>query len=93
MDAEALVESQPVTVVDLLSNTLIWRQAAPYLPAGSVLALSATARALRHTICESPETFRHLNLTLVKSATLLDSSPIDSGGKSLIIPLSIMICS
>ncbi|CAD0085198.1 unnamed protein product [Aureobasidium vineae] len=79
MDAEALVESQPVTLVDLLNNTLIWRETAPYLPAGSVLALSATARAFRHTICESPETFRHLNLTLVKSATLLDSSPIDSG--------------
>ncbi|KAH0254863.1 hypothetical protein KCU84_g23369, partial [Aureobasidium melanogenum] len=35
-----------------------------------------------HTICESPETFRHLNLTLVKSATLVDSSPIDKGGIS-----------
>jgi hypothetical protein len=81
MDAEDLVESQPLTLVDLLNNTLIWRQTAPYLSAGSVLALSATARTFRHTICESPETFRHLNLTLVKSATLVDSSPIDKGGK------------
>ncbi|THZ00781.1 hypothetical protein D6C95_04245 [Aureobasidium pullulans] len=83
MDAEDLVEESPTTLVDLLNNTLIWRQTAPYLPPGSVLALSATARALRHTVCESPETFRHLNLTLVKSAaTLVDSSPIDSGGIS-----------
>ncbi|KAH0396157.1 hypothetical protein KCU89_g9592, partial [Aureobasidium melanogenum] len=82
MDAEDLVESQPLTLVDLLNNTLIWRQTAPYLSAGSVLALSATARTFRHTICESPETFRHLNLTLVKSATLVDSSPIDKGGIS-----------
>ncbi|KAG9873172.1 hypothetical protein KCV05_g23028, partial [Aureobasidium melanogenum] len=82
MDAENLVESQPLTLVDLLNNTLIWRQTAPYLSAGSILALSATARTFRHTICESPETFRHLNLTLVKSATLVDSSPIDKGGIS-----------
>ncbi|KAH0172693.1 hypothetical protein KCU67_g1624, partial [Aureobasidium melanogenum] len=82
MDAEDLVESQPLTLVDLLNNTLIWRQTAPYLSAGSILALSATARTFRHTICESPETFRHLNLTLVKSATLVDSSPIDKGGIS-----------
>lgn len=89
MDAEDLVEESqlesPTTLVDLLNNTLIWRQTAPYLPPGSVLALSATARALRHTVCESPETFRHLNLTLVKSAaTLVDSSPIDSGGRFLL---------
>ena len=91
MDTENLVESQPVTLVDLLNNTLIWRQTAPYLSAGSVLALSATARTFRRTICDSPETFRHLNLSLVKSATLADSSPIDSGGKSMPISLSVII--
>lgn len=91
MDAQNLVESQPVTLVDLLNNTLIWRQTAPYLPAASVLALSATARALRHTICDSPETFRHLNLSSVKSAILVDSSPIDSGGKLMPIFLSMII--
>jgi hypothetical protein len=90
MDEENLVESQPVTLVDLLNNTLIWRQTAPYLPAGSVLALSATSRVLRHVICDSPETFRHLNLSLVKSATLADSGPIDSGGKLFPISLSII---
>ncbi|KAI5269076.1 hypothetical protein E4T47_07309 [Aureobasidium subglaciale] len=79
MDADDCVEQQRITLVDLLSNTLILRQTAPYLPAGSVLALSASARALRHILFESPETFRYLNLTLVKSATL-DAGPIDSGG-------------
>jgi hypothetical protein len=91
MDEENLVESQPVTLVDLLNNTLIWRQTAPYLPAGSVLALSATSRVFRHVICDSPETFRHLNLSSVKSATLADSRPIDSGGKLMPISLSIII--
>ena len=91
MDAEDLVEESPTTLVDLLNNTLIWRQTAPYLPAGSVLALSATSRVFRHVICDSPETFRHLNLSSVKSAILVDSSPIDSGGKSMPIFLSIII--
>jgi len=91
MDAENLVESQPVTLVELLNNTLIWRQTAPYLSAGSILALSATARAFRHTICDSPETFRHLNLGLVRSATLADTSPIDSGGELMPISLSVII--
>lgn len=79
MDAQDLVE-HPITLVDLLDNTLIWRQTAPYLPVPSVLALSATTRALRAVICDSPETFRHLDLSLVKSAGTVDSSPIDSGG-------------
>lgn len=83
MDTEHLVD-QSITLVDLLNNTLIWRQTAPYLPVSSVLALSATTRAIRAILHESPETFRHLNLSVVKSATLADSSPIDSGGMSYI---------
>lgn len=71
----------PTTLVDLLGNSIILRQAAPYVPVGSLLALSATCRTLRSLVYDSDETFRHLDLSATKSA-LIDASPVDSGGIS-----------
>lgn len=69
-----------ITLVDLLNNTLVLRQTAPYLPVASLVALSAASQFLRSLINDSPEAFRYLNLSSVKSAIDIDSSPIDSGG-------------
>jgi hypothetical protein len=71
----------PLTLVDLLSNSLILRQTAPYLPVSAIYALSGTSQDLRQTIAYSPEATRYLNLSPIKSATF-DSSPIDTGGIS-----------
>jgi hypothetical protein len=85
MDTEHHLVGHGKTLLHLLTNTLIWRQTAPYLPVESLLALSATARTCRTLLCESPETFRHLNLSFVKSAVLNDPSPVDSGGMSCLL--------
>lgn len=69
----------PNELVDLLNNTLVLRQTAPYVPIESILALSATCKSLRSVIYGSPETFRYLDLSSVKSA-ITDASPIDNGG-------------
>src|SRR4051812_47184399 len=69
----------PITLVDLLNNTLVLRQTAPYIPVASLLALASVSKALRALLCTSAEAFRHLNLSSVKSA-IIDASPIDSGG-------------
>lgn len=69
------------TLVDLLSNTLVLRQTAPYLPVQSIFALAATSRTLHHIVHTSPEAFRYLDLSTVKSA-VIPNEPLDSGGVS-----------
>lgn len=68
-------------MVDLLSTTLVLRQTAPYIPVVSLLALTCTSKSLRSLIYDSPDAFRHLDLSTIKSG-LTDTSPIDSGGTS-----------
>jgi hypothetical protein len=72
----------PTSLVDLLSNTLILRQTAPYLPVTSVCALAKTCRALRHIICQFPEAFRYLDLSPIKAAICPIDEPLDSGGNN-----------
>ena len=69
----------PVTLIDILANTVILRQLAPYISIRSLLSLSATNKAIRELIFSQPEPWRHLDLTGVKSA-IIESSPIDIGG-------------
>lgn len=76
MDSSTL----PTSLVHLLSNTLILHQTAPYLSVSSLCALSATSRALRYIIRQSPEAFRYLNLSSVKSAIVPFDGPLDAGG-------------
>ncbi|KAF2687393.1 hypothetical protein K458DRAFT_415646 [Lentithecium fluviatile CBS 122367] len=71
----------PPTLADLLSNSLVLRQTAPYLPVASIYALAATSKALHHIVLHSPELFRYLDLSTVKSA-IVPYEPLDSGGIS-----------
>jgi hypothetical protein len=76
----ALHDSMPTTLLDLLSNSIVLRQTAPYLPPSSLLKLATASKSFNSlVICQSHETFRYLDLSLVKAAAI-DGSPIDSGG-------------
>lgn len=75
------VDRLPVTLLDLLVNSVILRQTAPYIPIQGVLALSRTCKSIREQVLTSPEVWRYLDLTKVRSA-IIDSSPIDVGGVS-----------
>lgn len=75
------MESLPTSLLDLLGNTLVLRQTIPYLPIKSVLELGASSKAFRALLKNSPDTYRHVDLSNIKSATT-DSSPIDVGGVS-----------
>ena len=79
LDEMADINQLPVTLIDVIANTVILRQLAPYIPIRSLLNLSATNKALRESIFSQPEPWRHLGLTGVKSA-IIESSPIDIGG-------------
>lgn len=71
----------PPTLADLFSNSLVLRQTAPYLPVAAVLALAATSKSLDHIVHNSPDAFRYLDLSTVKSA-IVPYEPLDSGGIS-----------
>jgi hypothetical protein len=73
--------SLPITLADLFSNSLVLRQAAPYLPVSSIYALAATSRSLQRLLYHSPDVFRYLNLSTVKSA-IVQNEPLDCGGIS-----------
>jgi hypothetical protein len=82
MDPSASSGELPSTLMDLLSNSLVLHQVAPYLPVASLCALSSTSRALHDLIRQSPEAFRYLDLSPVKSANVPFDGPLDGGGIS-----------
>lgn len=68
-------------LLHLLSNTLVSRQIAPYLPVSALYALAATSTSFHHLVHHSPEVFRYLDLSTVKSA-IVPYVPLDSGGNN-----------
>ncbi|KAJ4382183.1 hypothetical protein N0V86_002514 [Didymella sp. IMI 355093] len=82
MKSSVFSNGLPTTLVDLLSNSLILRQTAPYLPLSSLCALSSTSKALYDVIRQSPHAFRYLDLSPVKSAIVPFDGPLDGGGIS-----------
>lgn len=72
----------PTSLADLLSNALILRQTAPYLPVSALCNLSRTSKALHHIIGQSPDAFRFVDLSSVKSAVVPYHGPLDVGGIS-----------
>ena len=71
----------PLTLLDLLSNSLVLRQTAPYLPVAAFYALTSTCKSIRALVGPSPESTRYFNLSTVNVPTLA-SKPIDAGGIS-----------
>ncbi|KAI0021720.1 hypothetical protein F4780DRAFT_262488 [Xylariomycetidae sp. FL0641] len=70
----------PTTLLDLLSNALVFEQTVPYLSPTNLLSLASTSRSFRDLVYRAPATFRYLNLGQVKSAQLHEDSA-DHGGE------------
>lgn len=70
-----------ITLLDLLSNSLILRHTAPYLPVQAILALAASSKSFRALTINFPDVFRHLDLSDVKRA-VVNAAPLDPGGIS-----------
>lgn len=70
----------PITLLQLLSNSLILYQTTPYLPVASLLALGATSKSFKELVHETPQVFRHVDLTKVKQAQF-EIAAIDHGGE------------
>lgn len=69
----------PATLLDLLSNSLVLHHTAPYLPVAATFALSRTSKSFRDLVLHTPDVFRYLDLSTVKSA-VVPYTPIDIGG-------------
>jgi hypothetical protein len=82
MGPSTFCDDLPTSLADLLSNTLILRQTAPYLPISALRNLSRTCKSLHHAVFQSPEAFRYLDLSPVKSAIVPFDGPLDVGGVS-----------
>jgi len=71
MDHDLDVYPKPnisTSLLQLLSNTLVLHQTTPYLSISSLFALGATSRAFTDLVYNTPNVFRYLDLSKVKSA-------------------------
>ncbi|KAK4148719.1 hypothetical protein C8A00DRAFT_19499 [Chaetomidium leptoderma] len=75
------IEIQHSALVQLLANSLVLSQTAPYLSCYDVLNLAAAARALRFLVYHTPDVFRRLELGTVKTAQF-DVDAVDRGGET-----------
>jgi hypothetical protein len=73
-------EIQHNALLQLLSNSLVLSHTAPYLSCCDVLNLAATSRAFRFLVYHTPQVFRRLELSNIKSAQF-DIDAIDRGGE------------
>ncbi|OJD21028.1 hypothetical protein ACJ73_07635 [Blastomyces percursus] len=72
----------PVSLQDLLSNSLILDHIAPYLSISSLLSLASTCTTFRSIIMDTPYVFRHMDLTTCRGAQPPPCmGPIDAGGE------------
>ncbi|KAH6842624.1 hypothetical protein B0I37DRAFT_200560 [Chaetomium sp. MPI-CAGE-AT-0009] len=74
------VDIQHSALLQLLANSLVLSQTAPYLSCYDVLNLAATARAFRFLVYHTPNVFRRLELSNVKTAQF-DTHAVDRGGE------------
>jgi hypothetical protein len=75
------IEIQHSALLQLLANSLVLSQTAPYLSCYDVLNLAATSRAFRFLVYHTPNVFRRLELGNVKTAQF-DIDGIDRGGET-----------
>lgn len=83
--SRATASMLPAPLLDLLSNSLILHNTAPYLPVASLAALLQVNSRFRELLLHSPDTFRYMDLTRCKSVgggLAMDTAPIDRGGNN-----------
>jgi hypothetical protein len=71
---------QLLTLLQVLSNPLILYHTVQYLPITSLLALGAASKPLQGIVHRTPNIFRYLDLSRVKSVQF-EISQIDHGGE------------
>ncbi|RMZ76039.1 hypothetical protein DV737_g5013, partial [Chaetothyriales sp. CBS 132003] len=70
------------SLLDLLSNSIIFASLLHYLPLSSIFRLSRTSHSFRHLLLSTPDTFRYVDLSKSKGAYMPLIQMIDRGGHS-----------
>ena len=76
----AQLQTLPLSLLHLLSNTLILYHTVPYLPIYSLLNLATASKSFHRLVYDTPHVFRYLDLSTVKGASV-EFAPIDAGGE------------
>ena len=71
--------TDPVSLLELLSNTLILHQTCPYIPISGLLSLAATCSSFHNLLLNTPGALRYLDLSSVKAS--VSFNPVDPGGE------------
>ncbi|CAG8948387.1 unnamed protein product [Penicillium salamii] len=69
-ESKTVAAPRRTSLEDVLSNSLVLDQMAPYLSVPSLMALGSTSRHLHTVIKQTPYVFRHLDLTRCQGAQL-----------------------
>ncbi|RVX74527.1 hypothetical protein B0A52_01653 [Exophiala mesophila] len=74
----------PISLFDLLSNSIVLDQTVPYLPCSSLFALARTCHSIRDLLFSTPSVFRSVDLSRCRGAYINPEllTRIDSGGNS-----------
>ena len=69
----------PVSLLDLICNSLVLQQLSPYLPIASRLSLASVNKTFRDILEDTPEAHRYVDLSACKGAQV-PSMLVDRGG-------------
>lgn len=74
----------PPSLLDLLSNSIIFDSTLPYLSLSTIFALSRTCQSFRDLLIPNPRAFRYVDLSKCRGAYISPAllTKIDSGGHS-----------
>ncbi|KAJ5964610.1 uncharacterized protein N7479_004486 [Penicillium vulpinum] len=82
-NVQSLAPAPPqIGLEDVLSNSLILDQMAPYLSASSLMTLSSTSRRLHTVITQTPYVFRHLDLSRCRGTELSTVTQAENGSQT-----------
>ncbi|KAH0837248.1 hypothetical protein AYO21_11601 [Fonsecaea monophora] len=84
IEPQALSACLPLSLLDVLSNSIILDNTLPYLPLSSLIALARTCRSLRELLLRTATVFRYVDLSKCRGAYVPPNllTRIDSGGHS-----------
>ncbi|RMD40112.1 hypothetical protein DV735_g5040, partial [Chaetothyriales sp. CBS 134920] len=72
----------PLSLLDLLSNSIIFASLVHYLPLSTIFRLSRTSHHFRNLLLSTPDTFRYVDLSKSKGAYMPLIQRLDRGGHS-----------
>jgi hypothetical protein len=78
---DTAVEIAPLTLLDILHNTIVLSHTIAHLPIAGLLSLAAASREFRDLLHHTPGVFRYVDLSTVRAARFDTNDVVDRGGE------------